>query len=380
MSAIPSKVRNNILYECGNQCTLFSCQSNEIQIHHMIPVAGKEKWNGPTEPYNLIALCPSCHSSVGRLENRVLTYESINLDELLIDARKYLMRGNLALSLKLVNLYSFTRYIRKEIYAALVSYIQSVLYARGMNMFTECAVILKNHKWIITDKFGYMTIEFPMSKKRFVIKSTIRTTDYLRAIYMKELIAFIMDKHYAFRNAYSNNYLLSLINKVKKTTKDKIDIDNVFREIYCAMQNRLLVLDNNKEMDVLCELSDLQEFKLLGNTHLSAGWNRFFNKQDTYSAVQELEKGIEYKRYIPKWTIGELIFAKGFILVESKKDLNRGMKCVIKGSKILKECGVVNLSTPSFWLDEPLNYREYLKKVLFEANIPREKLIELILG
>ena len=56
MARISHRIREAMLKECGNVCSRYSCPVEYPQIHHIIPVAGKTKWDGPTEECNLIVL------------------------------------------------------------------------------------------------------------------------------------------------------------------------------------------------------------------------------------------------------------------------------------------------------------------------------------
>ena len=57
---IPTKTRSQVYRRDGFRCAL--CDSTRyIQIHHAVP---KSRGGHPTDPMNLITLCPYCHNVI----------------------------------------------------------------------------------------------------------------------------------------------------------------------------------------------------------------------------------------------------------------------------------------------------------------------------
>jgi 5-methylcytosine-specific restriction endonuclease McrA len=67
---IPEALRRRILVESGHRCSIHTCCSTEVDVHHIIP------WNEqPEHRYeNLIALCPNCHrlAERGKIDRKSL--------------------------------------------------------------------------------------------------------------------------------------------------------------------------------------------------------------------------------------------------------------------------------------------------------------------
>src|ERR1700730_4135225 len=71
-TAIPRDVKIQVLTEAGYRCAVPTCRNIlAIDMHHIVEVNDK----GPNEPYNLLALCPTCHALYTR---GTISKEAIN--------------------------------------------------------------------------------------------------------------------------------------------------------------------------------------------------------------------------------------------------------------------------------------------------------------
>src|SRR5258708_6093093 len=71
-TAIPQAVKIQVLTEAGYRCAVQTCRNIlAIDMHHIVEVNDK----GPNEPYNLLALCPTCHALYTR---GTISKEAIN--------------------------------------------------------------------------------------------------------------------------------------------------------------------------------------------------------------------------------------------------------------------------------------------------------------
>lgn len=71
-TAIPQAVKIQVLTEAGYRCAVPTCRNIlALDLHHIVEVNDK----GPNEPYNLIALCPTCHALYTR---GTISKEAIN--------------------------------------------------------------------------------------------------------------------------------------------------------------------------------------------------------------------------------------------------------------------------------------------------------------
>ena len=242
-----------------------------------------------------------------------------------------------------------------------------------------CEIFFKYHEWILTGNIGNMVIYFPRSKKVFKSSVSFRIDDYTKALFMKQWAAFILDKFYFFKRPHNKSMLLQLVESSDTIARNYFGKDDLFLNLHCALLNRMLVLDNKKYPDILSKINELNHTRYFGNAHLALAWKKYFEEGNPNAAIAEIEVGIQYRKSIPQWTYGELLVAKGYILIESKLDIIAGLRDLVDGVKVLDNCGVISLSTASYWMERPFNHKDYLKRISVDLDIKQNQLIDLLL-
>jgi hypothetical protein len=74
---IPTDLKRRILVEAGHRCSIPTCRSLNVDIHHIMPWEKSKKH----EYKNLIALCPNCHrrAEKGEIDRKSLYMYKDNL-------------------------------------------------------------------------------------------------------------------------------------------------------------------------------------------------------------------------------------------------------------------------------------------------------------
>lgn len=69
---IPANLKRQILTEAGHRCAIPTCRFPTTELAHIIPYSKVKKHDA----YNLIALCPNCHT---RFDKKEIDKKSINI-------------------------------------------------------------------------------------------------------------------------------------------------------------------------------------------------------------------------------------------------------------------------------------------------------------
>ncbi|NOU18412.1 MAG: HNH endonuclease [Bacteroidales bacterium] len=366
-------LREIILAEGKSRCYVDDCYNTNVECHHIIPIRGKNKWNGPNEYLNLIGLCPNCHQKVTNMEHfNVLS--KLELEKFIIGARKQFILGNVKIALKLFNLGAYTYFINHYYLESAKLLVESINCYRALGYNDYIMDLLNSLRWMENiNEEGHLIINFPLSKTTFTSTKKIKSDFELSISLKKEKISFIQSKYFLFKKKITRKTLTENLLKQLKNIECRLD-NNKYQNFYISTLTKLQLVDYknyNKYKEILNSFNNLFYY---GNSYLAGAWIKYKVQNNSIEAINDIEKGLSVSDKISNWTSGELSTLKGIILLEEFKNTTDGFPALLKGYRTLEINGINGISTASMWYDSEFLIKPYLKKYI-DGNEMAEMII-----